>query len=141
MSETKEATVIEPVAEKAVSVEESAKKRTLDDAEEPVENVESEKKDGKKKKRRRQYDDDLPKETKSDDDDDESDEGDGENLDEEAGDEDELLEIDTSNIITGGRRTRGKVIDFKKAAEELEREHGVVKEDDEDEEAEFDEPK
>lgn len=33
--------------------------------------------------------------------------------------EDDLAEIDTSNIITSGRRTRGKVIDYKKTAEQL----------------------
>lgn len=33
--------------------------------------------------------------------------------------EDDLAEIDTSNIITGGRRTRGKIIDYKKTAKEL----------------------
>lgn len=35
--------------------------------------------------------------------------------------EDDLAEIDTSNIITTGRRTRGKVIDYKKTAEELDK--------------------
>ena len=35
--------------------------------------------------------------------------------------EDDLAEIDTSNIITSGRRTRGKVIDYKKTAEELDK--------------------
>ncbi|KAG0669553.1 Histone H2A.Z-specific chaperone [Maudiozyma exigua] len=43
----------------------------------------------------------------------------GNELDEE---EDDLNEIDTSNIITGGRRTRGKIIDYKKAAKELDSE-------------------
>jgi hypothetical protein len=38
-----------------------------------------------------------------------------------------MEEIDTSNIITDGRRTRGRKIDFAKAAEEF-------PEDDEDEE-------
>ncbi|AQZ12602.1 CHZ1 (YER030W) [Zygosaccharomyces parabailii] len=33
--------------------------------------------------------------------------------------EDDLAEIDTSNIITTGRRTRGKIIDYKKTAEQL----------------------
>jgi hypothetical protein len=41
--------------------------------------------------------------------------------------EDDLAEIDPSNII-GGRRTRGKQIDFAKAAEEA----GDMDEDDED---------
>mgnify|MGYP003365416857 CR=1 FL=1 len=43
----------------------------------------------------------------------------GNELDEE---DDDLNEIDTSNIITGGRRTRGKIIDYKKAAKELDSE-------------------
>lgn len=54
-----------------------------------------------------------------DDDDDEEDyegEDDGEDEEEE---EDELNEIDTTNIITSGRRTRGKQIDFKDAAAKL----------------------
>jgi hypothetical protein len=45
-------------------------------------------------------------------------------------DEDNMEEIDTNNIITGGRRTRGRTIDFAKAAAEL------PEEDDEDEEDE-----
>ncbi|SMN20429.1 similar to Saccharomyces cerevisiae YER030W CHZ1 Histone chaperone for Htz1p/H2A-H2B dimer [Maudiozyma saulgeensis] len=40
----------------------------------------------------------------------------GNELEEE---EDDLTEIDTTNIITSGRRTRGKIIDYKKAAREL----------------------
>ncbi|PHH55168.1 hypothetical protein CFIMG_007488RA00001 [Ceratocystis fimbriata CBS 114723] len=32
--------------------------------------------------------------------------------------DDGMEEIDTSNIIAGGRRTRGKIIDFAKAAAE-----------------------
>nr|6AE8_C Chain C, Histone H2A.Z-specific chaperone CHZ1 [Saccharomyces cerevisiae S288C]6AE8_D Chain D, Histone H2A.Z-specific chaperone CHZ1 [Saccharomyces cerevisiae S288C] len=59
--------------------------------------------------------------------------------------EDDLAEIDTSNIITSGRRTRGKVIDYKKTAEELDKKepstgskddvgYGEKEEDDEDEE-------
>ena len=47
-----------------------------------------------------------------------------------------MLEIDESNIITTGRRTRGKVIDFTKAAEELDKERGVVAEEEEEEEEE-----
>lgn len=52
-----------------------------------------------------------------------------------------MLEIDESNIITTGRRTRGKVIDFTKAAEELDKERGVVAEEDEEEEEEEEEEK
>lgn len=41
--------------------------------------------------------------------------------------EDDLAEIDTSNIITSGRRTRGKVIDYKKTAEELDKNEATEK--------------
>lgn len=60
--------------------------------------------------------------------------------------EDDLAEIDTSNIITSGRRTRGKVIDYKKTAEELDKNEATVKptneagrddEEDEDEDDDF----
>lgn len=46
-----------------------------------------------------------------------------------------MEEIDTSNIISGGRRTRGRQIDFAKAAEELPEE-----EEDEDDDDDFEEP-
>ncbi|KAK3343744.1 histone chaperone domain CHZ-domain-containing protein [Lasiosphaeria hispida] len=49
----------------------------------------------------------------------------------EAADEDGMEEIDLDNVI--GRRTRGKVIDFAKAAEE----NPVEEEDDEDEDEDF----
>lgn len=42
-----------------------------------------------------------------------------------------MEEIDTANIITDGRRTRGKQIDFAKADEEL------PQEDDEDDDDDF----
>ncbi|CAD6582225.1 MAG: hypothetical protein ASARMPRED_000905 [Alectoria sarmentosa] len=45
-------------------------------------------------------------------------------------DEDNMEEIDTDNIINDGRRTRGKSIDFAKAAEEA----GDELDDDDDEE-------
>lgn len=53
----------------------------------------------------------------------------------EEADEDNMEEIDESNIITGGRRTRGKAIDFAKAAQDLGDE-----EDDEDDDADFEDP-
>jgi len=46
-----------------------------------------------------------------------------------------MEEIDTSNIISDGRRTRGRQIDFVKAAQELPEE-----EDDEDEDDDFQVP-
>lgn len=46
--------------------------------------------------------------------------------------EDDLAEIDTSNIITGGRRTRGMVIDYKKTAAEMEKQKIPADENDED---------
>lgn len=45
-----------------------------------------------------------------------------------------MEEIDLNNIITDGRRTRGRQIDFAKAAEEL------PEEDDEDEDDDFEAP-
>lgn len=48
--------------------------------------------------------------------------------------EDDLAEIDTSNIITTGRRTRGKIIDYKKTAKELDE---PPKEEGEEEDADF----
>jgi hypothetical protein len=50
-------------------------------------------------------------------------------------DEDNMEEIDTNNIITDGRRTRGRQIDFAKAAEEL-----PAEEDDEDDDDDFEAP-
>lgn len=46
-------------------------------------------------------------------------------------DEDNMEEIDVSNIITDGRRTRGRQIDFAKAAEQ------VPEDDDEEEDDDF----
>jgi hypothetical protein len=43
-----------------------------------------------------------------------------------------MEEIDTNNIISGGRRTRGKQIDFVKASEELAAEEGEEDEEDDD---------
>ncbi|CCE62977.1 hypothetical protein TPHA_0D03420 [Tetrapisispora phaffii CBS 4417] len=56
--------------------------------------------------------------------------------------EDDLAEIDTSNIITTGRRTRGKIIDYKKTAEKLDASTGksaaLDNENDEDEDEDVD---
>lgn len=49
-------------------------------------------------------------------------------------DEDNLEEIDTDNIIQGGRRTRGRQIDFAKAAQELPEEDEEDEDDDDFEE-------
>jgi hypothetical protein len=46
-----------------------------------------------------------------------------------------MEEIDTSNILSDGRRTRGRQIDFAKAAEELPEE-----EDDEEDDDDFEGP-
>jgi Histone chaperone domain CHZ len=50
-------------------------------------------------------------------------------------DDDNMEEIDTSNILSDGRRTRGRQIDFAKAAEELPEE-----EEDDDDDDDFEEP-
>ena len=52
----------------------------------------------------------------------------------EVEDDDTMEEINTDNIISDGRRTRGKNIDFKKAAQELE------DDDEEDEDDDFQDP-
>jgi hypothetical protein len=65
-------------------------------------------------------------------------EDDDDSGDEEAGDdvadddEDNMEEIDLNNIVDGGRRTRGRVIDWAKAAEE-----NPADDDDDDDEDDF----
>jgi hypothetical protein len=49
-------------------------------------------------------------------------------------DDDNMEEIDTSNILSDGRRTRGRQIDFAKAAEEL------PEEEEEEDDDDFEEP-
>lgn len=51
-------------------------------------------------------------------------------------DDDNMEEIDTNNIISDGRRTRGRQIDFAKAAEELPEE-----DEDEEDDDDFEAPK
>lgn len=53
----------------------------------------------------------------------------------EEADDDDMAEVDTDNIISDGRRTRGKDIDFAKAAEGLDDE-----DEDEEEDGDFEEP-
>ena len=52
------------------------------------------------------------------------------------GEDDDMAEIDEDNIVADGRRTRGKAIDFAKAAEGLDDE-GM---EDEDEDDDFEAP-
>lgn len=98
-----------------------------------------------RKRRRRQYDDEKDEKKEEDEgeeeDEDEDEDGDDDDVEDpevegdgDASEEDDLLEIDQSNIISSGRRTRGKVIDFAKAAEKLDQEQGVLNEEDEDDE-------
>ncbi|KAM5342949.1 hypothetical protein ACJ41O_013915 [Fusarium nematophilum] len=72
----------------------------------------------------------LAEEVPEDDVMDEDDDDDSDEEDEEVAeaDEDGMEEIDLDNIVEGGRRTRGAVIDFAKAAEQ----HPADDEDDED---------
>jgi hypothetical protein len=58
---------------------------------------------------------------------------------EEEADEDNMEEIDPSNIIPSGRRTRGRQIDFAKAAQELPEADGEDDDDDDDDD-DFEEP-
>ena len=55
--------------------------------------------------------------------------------DDDEEEEDDLQEIETDNIIDTGRRTRGKAIDFAKAAEEA-----GPEDDDEDDDEDFEAP-
>lgn len=55
---------------------------------------------------------------------------------EEEADEDNMEEIDTSNIL--GRRTRGKNIDFVEAAQKAQEAGDTLEDDDEDEDEDFD---
>ncbi|KZF20620.1 hypothetical protein L228DRAFT_249395 [Xylona heveae TC161] len=57
----------------------------------------------------------------------------GEGAGEEEEDDDDMKEIDMDNIIEGGRRTRGKNIDFAKAAQAA----GPELEEDEDDDEDF----
>ncbi|KAI3327620.1 hypothetical protein HD806DRAFT_328262 [Xylariaceae sp. AK1471] len=65
-----------------------------------------------------------------DDDDDSGEEEVGEDVEED--DDDNMDEIDLNNIVDGGRRTRGRVIDWAKAAEE-----NPAEDDDDDDEDDF----
>ncbi|KAJ3505644.1 hypothetical protein NM208_g16169 [Fusarium decemcellulare] len=67
----------------------------------------------------------VTEDTAMDEDDDDSDDDDDEVAEAE---EDGMEEIDLDNIVEGGRRTRGQVIDFAKAAEQ----HPADDDDDED---------
>lgn len=88
-----------------------------------------------KKKHRKRRQDTLPEEASEsgeesvNGDDDKADEKDDEDDDEEG----DLIEIDEANIILGGRRTRGKKIDYAKAAEDIPEDE----DDDDEEEADF----
>lgn len=56
---------------------------------------------------------------------------------EEEEDEDDMAEIDMDNIVSEGRRTRGKAIDFAKAAQETPEED---EEEDEEDDDDFEDP-
>ncbi|KAF1810106.1 hypothetical protein P152DRAFT_475951 [Eremomyces bilateralis CBS 781.70] len=71
-----------------------------------------------------------------DDDDDDDEEDQNEEPEEEEEDDDNMEEIDTNNIINTGRRTRGKAIDFAKAAENA----NDLDDEDEDEDDDFQAP-
>ncbi|GEQ72200.1 hypothetical protein JCM33374_g5887 [Metschnikowia sp. JCM 33374] len=88
-----------------------------------VDRLEEKKQESSRKRRRRQYDDAPKEEPESEDGEDDNDDKDGklgeENDEDEDDDDDNLGGVDASNIIAGGRRTRGKKIDYKKANEEV----------------------
>lgn len=114
-------------ADKTITTEE--KKHQID----PV----TEKAGPEKKKRkhsRRKYEDLEPADEKDSEDEEDGDKDvDDDKLVVEDDEEDDLVEIDASNIIATGRRTRGKVIDYSKIEAELEKEEGKSKEEVEEE--------
>ncbi|GAW22101.1 hypothetical protein ANO14919_116360 [Xylariales sp. No.14919] len=65
-------------------------------------------------------------------DEDEDDDSGDEEAGDDADDDDNMDEIDLNNIVDGGRRTRGRVIDWAKAAEE-----NPADDDDDDDEDDF----
>ncbi|KAI0531975.1 histone chaperone domain CHZ-domain-containing protein [Xylaria digitata] len=67
------------------------------------------------------------------DEDDEDDDSGDEQVGDDADDDDNMDEIDLNNIVDGGRRTRGRVIDWAKAAEE----NPADDDDDDDDEDDF----
>jgi len=80
---------------------------------------------------------DLDEEDEDDEDFDEHDEDEDGDEDE---DEDDMAEIDLDNIVDSGRRTRGKVIDFAKAAEETKHQSFPGAEEDEDDDEDYEVP-
>ncbi|KIV99052.1 uncharacterized protein PV09_09224 [Verruconis gallopava] len=79
--------------------------------------------------------DDSMMDEEEDDDEEDSEPEHGDDDDEE--EDDEMEAIDMDNIVSGGRRTRGKIIDFAKAAEENKDE---LDDDDEEDDEDFEVP-
>ena len=129
--EEKKEAVLETAPETVPSIGEKRKNEEAKSA-----TADQDKKKKKKKSRHSRYDTlDEPK-TDSDDSDDGNDDIDDEKLIVEDEEEDDLAEIDATNIITQGRRTRGKVIDYSKIQAEMDKEQskGKVDEDEDEEE-------
>ncbi|KAG7894433.1 hypothetical protein OGATHE_005315 [Ogataea polymorpha] len=121
----------EELSGKEEKPEEPAKRKNED---------ESQEKKKKRKHSRRKYDDVPPADDK-DSDEEEEEEVDDDNLVAEDEEEDDLQEIDTANIITTGRRTRGRVVDYSKVSEQLSKEENTsLNDDDGEEDGDFKEP-
>ncbi|KAG7885121.1 hypothetical protein KL938_001378 [Ogataea parapolymorpha] len=120
----------EELSAKESKPEEPAKRKNED---------ESQEKKKKRKHSRRKYDEVPPADDK--DSDEEEEEVDDDNLVVEEEEEDDLQEIDTANIITTGRRTRGRVVDYSKVSEQLSKEENTsLNDDDGEEDGDFREP-
>ncbi|CDO53045.1 hypothetical protein DV495_003166 [Geotrichum candidum] len=122
----------EPAAKKPKTEEDVAKK----EPETPAAPVKRSKGKGRSKIAQRYASE--PEDEEDDEDDEEEEVIDEHRIPEGDVEEDDLAEIDTSNIIVG-RRTRGKVIDYKKINDELEKskaagEVGLLDDDDDEEE-------
>lgn len=126
VSEDKPEAAIEKTESKEQEAETAADTKKRGSTQEP---------EKRKRHRRRQYDDAPKEEPESEEGEDEDDEKDPkaeEHEDEDEDEDDNLGGVDASNIIPGGRRTRGKKIDYKKANEEV-----PLPDDDEEDDEEF----
>lgn len=106
------------------------KKRAAEDAQADSNAIDEKPLKKKKKKSKRKYDEPTPDSDSSDSEKDVDDD----KLVVEDDEEDDLLEIDTANIIVSGRRTRGKVIDYTKVDKELNKGNSAATAGDEEEE-------
>lgn len=121
------------VAEEEVDKEIKDEKVEEDDDNEKKRAAEEPSDQKSKKRHRKRRQDALPEEAPESDDNEEVDDDKADDKDDDDEEEGDLVEIDESNIISGGRRTRGKRVDYAKAAEDISEDE----DEDEEEDVEF----